>query len=59
VIQPSRAIVSSPSPIERRRLADQDLPAADLIEVLDGTPTRLKQAERYRQQMLQETGCAC
>jgi S1-C subfamily serine protease len=45
VIQPSGAIVSSPSPLG---LADQGLPAADLIVVLDGTPTRLKQAERYR-----------
>ena len=35
-------------------LADRDLPAADLIVVLDGTPTRLEQAERYRQQQLQE-----
>ena len=27
-------------------LADRDPPAADLIVVLDGTPTRLEQAER-------------
>ena len=51
MIQPSAAIVSSPSPSELG-LADQGLPAADLIVVLDGTPTRLKQAERYRQQLL-------
>ena len=51
MIQPSGAIVpsSSPSPLG---LADQVLLAADLIVVLDGTPTRLKQAERYRQQLL-------
>jgi len=42
-----------------RWLADEDLPAVDLIAVLDGTPTRLKQAERYRQQLLQEPGSAC
>jgi hypothetical protein len=35
-------------------LADRDLPAADLIVVLDGTPSRLAQAERYRQQALQD-----
>jgi hypothetical protein len=29
-------------------------PSADLIVVLDGTPTRLEQGERYRQQLLQE-----
>ena len=39
----------SPSPLG---LADQGLPAADLIVVLDGTPTRLKQTERYRKQLL-------
>ena len=51
MIQPSGANVPSPSPSELG-LADQDLPAADLIVVVDGTPTRLKQTERYRQQLL-------
>ena len=47
MIQPSGANVPSPSPSELG-LADQDLPAADLIVVLDGTPTRLKQTEHCR-----------
>ena len=51
MIQPSGTNVPSPSP-SPRGLADQGLPAADLIVVLDGTPTRLKQTERYRQQLL-------
>ena len=54
MIQPSGANVPSPSP-SKLGLADQDLPAADLIVVLDGTPTRLKQAERYRQQLPRAT----
>ena len=62
MIQPSGAIVLSPSTSPSPSplgLADQILLAADLIVVLDGTPTRLKQAERYRQQLLQEPGSAC
>ena len=51
MIQSSGAIVPSPSP-SPLGLSDQDLPAADLIVVLDGTPTRLKQTERYRRQLL-------
>ena len=57
MIQPSGANVPSPSP-SPLGLADQGLPPADLIVVLDGTPTRLKQTERHRQQLLQEPGSA-
>ena len=39
MIQPSGAIVPRPSP-SKLGLADQDLPAADLIAVLDGRPLR-------------------